>query len=111
MNWRRGLFRVWILTSILWVASCPLLARPHAWSVDCVYPTSSILWCEAFGRSDLPRLLRWMAAVPFALLMAGIAILWTIKGFRSNQDTTSRHGHLLREGGTARQAAPKRSAR
>jgi hypothetical protein len=84
MNWRRGLLRLWISVSVLWVIVCPLLVRPNAISLDCAMKRAGTdLWCETLGRADIDRLLIWMASVPLLSLAAGIAIIWTIRGFRS----------------------------
>jgi hypothetical protein len=47
MNWRRGLFRLWILISALWVAGITSLAWSDPW------------WVTGFGR---PRTVEEMKA-------------------------------------------------
>jgi hypothetical protein len=90
MNWRRGLFRAWIVLSILWML-CILLAY-------LVLPEQSVLsdaeFLNATNESDVRQILtahhrtsQWEFALgaivpPLGALALGLAAFWVGKGFR-----------------------------
>ena len=109
MNWKRGLFRLWVLLSVLWIAAVVALglAKPDSgWEVmrycrpltteeikDCDEKHGGAAWCKqslcwepslterAYDRAyDL----RWYAAtaigVPLAILLFALAGRWVVGG-------------------------------
>jgi hypothetical protein len=64
MNWSLGFFRLWVLLSVGWVGLALLIAAGE--------PTN-----------DWPRALLAVIGLPLALLMAGIALHWALRGFRT----------------------------
>jgi hypothetical protein len=94
MNWKRGLFRVWAASSLLWVA----LWAAMNWAgvvaslsdLSClVSGGSSGPWCEYRLRGDiavngLEDRHFWIGLVtpPIAALLLGYTLLWIGRGFR-----------------------------
>lgn len=83
MNIRRGLWRVWAILSLLWVAFV-------AWDLDvrCLMgmnPTSAKPWCTS-PLADPVGVWTWalaaMASGPLISAAAGLAIAWIAAGFR-----------------------------
>jgi hypothetical protein len=84
MNWSRGLFRGWVVVSVLWLATVGA-AFAAAWieaaSWDAVAPR--VVAETAAERRD--RLMGWAAlalAPPAALLALGLVGAWVARGFR-----------------------------
>ena len=65
----RGLFRLWLVVSIVWICAVGLAEWPYA---------------NAFGLSggDIPTAVGVVLIPPFLLLMLGAALIWVIRGFR-----------------------------
>ncbi len=105
MNWRRGLFRAWVLFSAVWVTGAAALTYLH-WHYDPVTATALYDpwsqfsdtakpndWVDAVGNParPLPLLPRWGWTilvgflVPPLAFVAGIAALWIGRGFKDNQ--------------------------
>jgi hypothetical protein len=87
MNVRRGLFRVWLVASILWAA----FATWSFWN-SCVPGPDGWLWCATgqddwimemryFKLTDAMRLAAWLLGAPLAAFIAGAAGLWVTAGF------------------------------
>jgi hypothetical protein len=72
INWRRGMFRVWILTSVAWIMS---------WAIYLIMYTLG-------GRTEpkdflvIPVLL---FGPPVALLIFGAATAWSFRGFKPEE--------------------------
>ncbi len=82
MNVRRGLFRVWLVLSIAWVAA-------NVWRLDfsCLRGAEKDLpWCEAQAHSYL-KVLSIMIGVPLAAFILGRVIGWIFDGFRSGANS------------------------
>jgi hypothetical protein len=79
MSWRRGLFRAWLLLSVLWTAgyiySCILTAPRLFWTAH-----PDMFWSRLLIAAPLP----WL------LTVAVFGLRWTIRGFRPNQDILRR---------------------
>ena len=73
LNWRRGLFRLWLLVSAAWIMG---------WAI---YVILSVL-AQAFKTADeylaIPVV---FFGPPIALLLCGLATAWAIRGFRSDE--------------------------
>jgi len=93
MNWSRGLFRAWALTSALWAAFWVLLnwaAVAHGLSdLSCLIGSRSGPWCDyrnigAITVGGLEDRAFWVVLVspPFAVGLLGYALLWVARGFR-----------------------------
>ena len=75
LNWRRGLFRLWLLVSAAWLMS---------WSIYFILSAMA----QAFRTvGDLLAVPVVFFGPPIALLLCGLATGWAIRGFR--RDKTS----------------------
>lgn len=70
INWRRGLFRIWLLLSMAWVLG---------WSVYLMLYAIQGGFDRNPGLFDLPVLL---IGPPLALLAVGAAAIWAFRGFK-----------------------------
>ena len=111
MNWRRGLFRTWILVSIIWVVGWAITTLPAAKSKIEMAPASDVEIMlpdvgtppkhfylnnvlAQLGREGrmviraanllLPELTILIAA-PVSLLLFGVLVGWVLNGFKKNQ--------------------------
>ena len=80
MNWRRGLFRLWIVGASAWV----LFA---VWSGDFSCFVGSYPWCawwvvDPWWQSTYLATLAKVFGVPLLVLAIGEAISWAVGGFR-----------------------------
>ena len=69
LNWRRGLWRMWVLISAAWLL---------AWSV---YLTISMLRRGVDRPGDLLAIPVLLFGPPVALLLFGLATAWAFRGF------------------------------
>jgi hypothetical protein len=87
MNWRRGLFRLWIIGSVLWATGYVV----YFWR-SCGYNQIGELWCPTgyedwighlsyFGLLDYGRHAAWAVGFPIIVLVIAAAFLWVFKGF------------------------------
>lgn len=81
-NWKRGLFRLWLLASFLWAGywlynlqlSCAFWFAP---------------WCESPAHVDWPNgsmalgLALLLLSGPVLMLLLGLGVIWALKGFRA----------------------------
>jgi hypothetical protein len=65
VNWTRGLLRLWLVASLLWAAPMGWLAWP-----DWNYGERASWWAT------------YTFAPPIVVLIVGISLLWTLRGFR-----------------------------
>jgi hypothetical protein len=70
INWRRGLFRLWILISTAWLMG---------WLI---YFAIQFVGGESTAR-DIPAIPVVLFGPPLALLFLGVATRWAIRGFES----------------------------
>jgi hypothetical protein len=75
MNWKRGLFRVWLAASAGWVVflACVIRFQSTDWTI----------W-RAFG------LLAFTLAVPVAVWGLGLFAVWIARGFRTTEKGVDR---------------------
>jgi hypothetical protein len=89
MNLRRGLLRLWLVLSILWIAAVCI----HAYTEGILPPPSGYTLelkpgqlgdVEVFGRLVLidEMHVAWALGPPVAVLIVGAALAWAIAGFR-----------------------------
>jgi hypothetical protein len=81
MNWRRGLFRLWLLASVLWVGGC-------LWLLDYSCFFGAYPWCNWWVvrpllSSTYAEVLAKTFGPPVILFLIGYALLWIGRGFRS----------------------------
>jgi hypothetical protein len=87
MDVRRGLWRLWILASVLWVAF-------HGWRFwdKCIPGSEGDVWCPIghddwvrdlryFDYADVLRNTAWIFGPPVACLIIGLGVLWVGDGF------------------------------
>ena len=80
--WKRGLFTVWLVLSMLWIA-CIL-----AVSGQCVYGPwigLHLPWCESPSVTPFATYLHVIATAfgpPAAVLLLGLVLMWVSTGFR-----------------------------
>jgi hypothetical protein len=89
MNTRRGLLRLWLVLSILWLAAVSIHAYSEGYPPP---PPGSILVprpgdlgeVEVWGRAVLidEQLVAWAFGPPLAVLIIGAALAWVVAGFR-----------------------------
>jgi hypothetical protein len=103
LNWTRGLFRLWVLLSVLWIAGVAALASRDPWLVtsytraptaeeikDCNDKTPGP-WCKDSFVAEPTALerayeIRWYGVgafgAPIAVLLFGLAGRWVLAGFK-----------------------------
>jgi len=74
LNWRRGLFRIWLLLSVAWIM---------AWVV---YLSIYGIQGGFRGQSDFLDLPILLLGPPVALLLFGAMAGWAFKGFIADKD-------------------------
>ena len=72
INWRRGLFRIWVLMSVAWIMG---------WAV---YLIMQGVQGELTTVGDFLEIPVLMFGPPVALLFFGVAAAWAFKGFRAD---------------------------
>src|ERR1700751_3567918 len=77
INWRRGMFRIWILVSAAWIM---------AWAIALIIQG---IGGEMKVPSDLLQIPVVLFGPPVALLLFGIAARWAFQGFRAEDDSFS----------------------
>jgi hypothetical protein len=75
-NWRRGLFRIWLLLSVGWIMS---------WTN---YLTMSLLQGRS-TRNDFLAIPVLLFGPPVALLFFGVAARWTFRGFQVSEHSVA----------------------
>ena len=74
VNWRRGLFRVWLLLSAAWII---------CWTIYWLLYGIQVGFQNISGLLSIPVLL---FVPPIVLLLLGWATGWAFRGFRSDHD-------------------------
>jgi hypothetical protein len=77
LNWRRGLFRLWLLASAAWIL---------AWGVYSIL--SAIAHAFVTPEDVVARAVVFFGP-PVALLLCGLAARWALEGFRPNERVQS----------------------
>ena len=77
VNWRRGLFRVWILASAAWIMS---------WTIYLIVDALN----EGFKDRNMLVVPVLLFGPPIALLIFGMATRWAFRGFRTDDGTEDR---------------------
>ena len=106
LNWTRGLFRLWVLLSVLWIVGVTALAWSDPWRVTAYgrAPTAEEVkgcnektpgpWCKDWfvwepTVQERAFHLRWYGAaafgVPFVVLLLGVSGRWVLAGFKSQR--------------------------
>src|SRR5262245_7481619 len=86
MNLKRGLLRLWIIATVLWLAGFVW----YFWTHLCIYSTDNRLMClvgeddwvgrlSEFSISTYGRLSMIALSVPVGVLLIGYAIAWAYK--------------------------------
>ena len=78
VNWRRGMFRLWILVSSAWLMG---------WMI---YFTIKFMSGE-FSAPQIPVVPVVLFGPPLALLLFGIGTRWAIRGFETDQAAGNSH--------------------
>ena len=79
MNIYRGLFRLWIMMTVVWV-----IGAAYTNYVDCNWYNQQVVCFDdliPFYRPDYR--LAWVTGPPLAVLLVGLGIIWCIRGFRA----------------------------
>ena len=101
MNWRRGLFRIWIVGSVIWISgtfwaiqplenSAPLWGPATYASVDygaakrAGYTTAEIR--GYLDRKPLTEFAEWGAVPPIVLGVFGLSTCWIVAGFKARSN-------------------------
>ena len=77
MNFSRGLFRLWLFATVIWVASVYVVQLSYEESLTALPPG---FWLDG-GTLDPEFWLRNVVAPPVAVLAAGSFLLWTSRVF------------------------------
>jgi hypothetical protein len=77
INWRRGLFRIWLLLSAAWIMG---------WVVNLILFGIQVGFQNYSGLLSIPVLL---LGPPTALLLFGLAARWAFRGFKPDDDDLS----------------------
>jgi hypothetical protein len=77
INWRRGLFRIWVLVSAGWIMG---------WTI---YLIMYSLQGGYSGNRDFVAIPILLLAPPLALFMFGVATGWAFRGFQAEDDERS----------------------
>jgi hypothetical protein len=86
MNWRRGLFRLWLVASAVWIA------RTFWWREACLIPSwlgGGGWWCNDAVVDPIGENLKSVALIlgpPAAAFLAGLVSVWVLNGFRHNSN-------------------------
>lgn len=104
MNWKRGLLRLWVIASVLWlllaaagVAVISYKEKPQEQHLteeqlaDCIMNEETSPWCK-YAKVEFVtvwepppwHILASLALAPLLLLGIGSAGYWVARGFRSN---------------------------
>jgi hypothetical protein len=70
VNWRRGLFRVWVLLSAAWIMG---------WTIYLLLYGIQVGFQNFSGLLSIPVVL---VGPPIALLLFGLAARWAVRGFK-----------------------------
>jgi hypothetical protein len=93
MNWRRGLIRIWIFASVIWISGVSLTTYnrvlvPRWHAEDCASGVKSGDLCQSFLFYDLipieTVILNYvtLAFIPaIFIILLGIALRWIVAGF------------------------------
>jgi hypothetical protein len=77
MNWQRGLLRVWVVLSLLWIA----YGVVQAWTpLGCWTGFSAGPWCR-YVYAQPATLAAIILGPPIVLWMAGAIVIWVLRGF------------------------------
>jgi hypothetical protein len=90
----RGLLRLWVVASVLWVLVVGLVAwvawPAHTDFFDAFKSTlpDAPPWAQPdpLARNDLVLALCFAVVPPVAVFILGMSLLWAVRGFRSEQD-------------------------
>jgi hypothetical protein len=76
INWRRGLFRVWLLMSAAWIMGWTIYSILHAMS-------------DGFKTlGDFLSIPVVFFGPPIALLLLGLAAAWAFRGFKTDAESS-----------------------
>jgi hypothetical protein len=73
LNWRRGMFRLWLLVSAAWIMG---------WAI---YLILSVIAQAMTSPGDFLAIPIVFFGPPVALLLCGLAAAWAVRGFKSEQ--------------------------
>ena len=73
INWRRGMFRLWLLVSAAWIMG---------WAI---YLILSVIAQAMTSPGDFLAIPIVFFGPPVALLLCGLAAAWAVRGFKSEQ--------------------------
>jgi hypothetical protein len=77
MNWRRGLFRLWVIVSVVWAT-----LAVYTKYVDCSWYGPQVLCFDDLLPYQFDDRVAWIVGPPLAVLLIGLGIVWCIQGFR-----------------------------
>lgn len=88
MNVRRGLFRLWIVASVVWVA----IWFTFIWATCTTHANGQVTFCSTdfsgwqsewggFTFWDYARIAEIALGIPVLILALGSALLWALSGF------------------------------
>jgi hypothetical protein len=82
VDWKRGFFRLWVVGSLGWVA-----IEAYRLYFDCGFLSWSRVLCfDDLGPIEIDRRLAWILLPPLLPLVAGLAMFWSISGFKSKSN-------------------------
>lgn len=98
MNWKRGLFRLWVVATACWISFVLFVQNVLAMVSDPLgnWDRDKVAQLQAAGFSNseisshvleitLTQFAKWAILPPTLLLLLGLGIWWSLRGFRGTQ--------------------------
>jgi hypothetical protein len=105
VTWKRGLFRVWLVFSALWIGGSLIMGLTDSGIPSVTTNCSERLFrdqesgevlggaardakvaeCQRARRKKLTELLVWALSPPLTLLLIGAGVPWLVRGFRRGE--------------------------
>jgi hypothetical protein len=86
MNVRRGLLRLWVVASAIYIITdIAIYWSARKSGFDCLMRTKVGPWCDYWGSTDFVVALGELLLPPLAVLVLGGALIWAATGFRRDR--------------------------
>jgi hypothetical protein len=85
MNWSRGLFRLWLVLSVLWIGRILWIREQCFYGPWIGRQEPDLWWCKDPMADPVASYLEEITTSlgpPIVVLALGYALLWSLKGFR-----------------------------
>ena len=91
-NWSRGLFRIWCVLSLCWIAFVAAEMGPNLWESTTLFSTREVwgysffVFTKSITAARVADIVVAALAVPAGILLGGAAIRWIAGGFRRHSN-------------------------